>query len=193
MQIASHNSWSYLPPKKWWMKLLSFTAKCQDVDIMTQYKDYNVRCFDLRVRFDSKGRVQIVHGMIVYDIELIDFFYQLTLLNLHKDVYIRVILDVRTKSQYTYNQIVNFRNFCADLEDRFKDIKFYCGQSLYKRVVEYEFKCKGVTCVEKYASVQQPKIIDDWYPRLYAAIVNQTLNKYDDNAQFLMVDFVNYL
>jgi len=48
MILGSHNSWSYLPPKKWYMKPFRFTAQCQDWDIKTQY-EHGVRCFDLRL------------------------------------------------------------------------------------------------------------------------------------------------
>ena len=51
MILGSHNSWSYLPPKHWWMWSFHFMAKCQRVDIREQYEKYGVRCFDLRVRW----------------------------------------------------------------------------------------------------------------------------------------------
>ena len=53
MVLGSHNAWSYLPARKWWMKMLAFTAKCQKYDIQTQYEKYNSRCFDLRLTFDD--------------------------------------------------------------------------------------------------------------------------------------------
>ena len=69
MILGSHNSWTYLTPKKWWMKLISFTAKCQDYHIYDQYYRYGVRCFDLRVRFNSDGKAIISHGIIEYDFD----------------------------------------------------------------------------------------------------------------------------
>ena len=53
MILGSHNSWSYLTPRKWWMKLFRFVAQCQDYDIKTQYEQFGVRCFDLRLKFDD--------------------------------------------------------------------------------------------------------------------------------------------
>ena len=49
MKLASHNSLSYIKPKKWWEKLINFTSKCQSYDIETQY-EYGVRLFDIRIR-----------------------------------------------------------------------------------------------------------------------------------------------
>ena len=57
MILGSHNSWSYLPPKHWWMWPIHFMAKCQRVDIREQYEKYGVRCFDLRVRW-KKWKMQ---------------------------------------------------------------------------------------------------------------------------------------
>ena len=67
MILGSHNTWSYLKPRKWWQKLLRFTAQCQREDLTMQYVRHDVRCFDLRLRFDDNGNAQIVHGLIEYD------------------------------------------------------------------------------------------------------------------------------
>ena len=32
MRLASHNTFTYLTPRKWWGRLLAFTARCQRVD-----------------------------------------------------------------------------------------------------------------------------------------------------------------
>ena len=67
MIVGSHNSWSYLPSKKWWMAPFKFMAKCQDLNIIEQY-EIGVRCFDLRVRFNKKGEFILGHGFMQYDI-----------------------------------------------------------------------------------------------------------------------------
>ena len=35
--IASHNSWTFGTPKKWWQKIINFTSKCQTLNIQEQY------------------------------------------------------------------------------------------------------------------------------------------------------------
>ena len=96
MILGSHNSWSYARPKKWWMKLLRFTAKCQDVDIRGQYEDYGVRCFDLRIR-EKDGRFIIAHGLIEYSITLGELQENLRYLNKKGDACVRLILEIRTE------------------------------------------------------------------------------------------------
>jgi len=87
--LGSHNSWSYLTPTKWWMKVIRFTAKCQKADIKTQYEVYNVRCFDLRVRFNDYKLPIVAHGIVEYNITLAKLLKDIFWLNTKKDVSIR--------------------------------------------------------------------------------------------------------
>ena len=66
MIYGSHNSWSFLKPKHWWLRPFAFTARCQNIDIEKQYLLYDVRCFDLRINFDKKGELYICHGPLRY-------------------------------------------------------------------------------------------------------------------------------
>lgn len=190
MMLASHNSWSYATPKKWWMKLLKHTARCQAVDIKTQYEKYGIKCFDLRVRFTKLGDIQIVHGCIVYGIDVFKLVEDLNYLNSKKDVRIRVILDIRKQNQYTCEQVSEFRKFCKELQTRFQNIRFWGGQNLYNHKCEYLFMYKP-TCAEYYSSVRPPKIIDDWLPILYAKLNNKDILEQGTKKHFLMIDFVN--
>lgn len=47
--LASHNTFTYLTPKKWWMRLINFAARCQSNDIDTQYS-HGARFFDIRIK-----------------------------------------------------------------------------------------------------------------------------------------------
>lgn len=60
--IASHNTWTYLPVKSWWMKLISGTARCQDKIESLQYA-HGANVFDLRIRMDGSKAI-ISHGAI---------------------------------------------------------------------------------------------------------------------------------
>lgn len=189
MKLASHNSWSYLSPKKWWMKLLRFTARCQDVDIKTQYEKYGVRCFDLRLKFKNDAPV-IVHNIVEYDIDSVGLSKDLEWLNSKKDVYIRIILDIRNKKEYTLKQKTLFIDFCTNAEKNFPWIKFWCGEGISDKKVLYKF-IYSPSCEEKYSSVCSPKWIDDWYPRFYAWKNNKKLKEKGTDREFLMIDFVN--
>ena len=189
MIIGSHNSWSYLSPRKWWMKLISFTAKCQSYNIIDQYK-VGVRCFDLRVRF-NKTELIIAHGMIEYNILEEELFDDLEYLNSKRDVCIRILHEVRTKKLHTEEAIENFVDFTIKLQCKFPNIKFWCGKNLYNLENDYEFPYKP-SCEEKYASVCSPKLIDDWYPRLFAYLNNKKIIKKGTDKDILLIDFVNY-
>lgn len=188
MILGSHNSWSYLTPKKWWMKLLAFTARCQDLTIREQY-ELGVRCFDLRVRFDKNYKPIIAHGIIEYgELPYNDLEY----LNSKTDVLIRLIYEVRTKKQYCdSSRIFCFKHFCKNFEDKYPNLKCWCGRNLYNLDVEYEFKYSP-SYKEIYSSVCSPKLIDDWYPRWFAKNNNKNIDENSVQEDILLIDFVNY-
>ena len=99
MKLASHNSLSFVKPKKWWEKLINFTSKCQLYDIETQYLK-GVRLFDIRVRRDDSSygaySAKSGHGLITYDKCIIDVLYVLDSMSTKEDpVYIQLNLENR--------------------------------------------------------------------------------------------------
>ena len=192
MIVGSHNSWSYLPVKKWWMKSLAFTAKCQSYTIKEQYILFNVKCFDLRIKFNKEGVLQIVHGKIIYEYSYFDLYNDLEWLNnLDDTIYIRILHDVRTKEEYTNKSIELFRYIAMIFQDKFTKLKFWCGRNLYNWKEDYEFLLKP-SCEEKYASVRNPKLLDDWIPFLYAYMNNRKILKEGTDKDILLIDFVEY-
>ena len=192
MKLASHNSWSYLKPLKWWMRPFRFMSRCQDVDIKTQYEEYGVRCFDLRLHFTNAGEMRVNHSYMNYAIKDEELFEQMEWLDKKKDVAVRILLDIRNKIDYTDLQISMFKLLCSVLENKYTHIKFWCGRNLYNWNVEYAFSYEP-TCAEKYSSVCKPALIDDWYPRWFAKKHTKELYKKGSSADFLMLDFVNYI
>ncbi len=189
--LGAHNAWSFLPVKKWWMKPFSFMAKCQNVDIRSQYLMHGVRCFDLRVCFDKDDNMEIRHGMAVYKYNEEDLFKDLTFLNNRANTcYIRVLHEVRNKKKYTDHEIEEFQMFCERLEKEFPRLKFWCGRNLVDWSVDYKFRNEP-TCDEKYSSVCPPKIIDDWVPVLYAKLKNRKIRKEGTDKDILLIDFVD--
>ena len=189
MKLASHNSWSYLNPKKWWMKLIGFTAKCQDADIQEQYS-LGVNYFDLRINFDD-CLPQPVHGAVEYDNKSRNLQKSLAWLNNKGNIYVRVILDIRNRQKEKELQETLFKGFCKNLELDYPNITFCCGENISTKEVLYNFlPCPS--CEEKYASVCKPRIIDDWYPRWFAYRNNRKLIEEGTDKEFLMLDFVNY-
>lgn len=191
--LGSHNSWSYLRPRRWWMRLLRFTAQCQKYDIYNQYRA-GVRCFDLRLRFRC-GALTITHGAIEYDYNETLLAEDLLFLNgLSDKVYIRVCFDVRNIADNNTNEAREFAKFCLLLERTYPKIAFYGGDNLLpkeNRFREYFFRSEGPTCDEKYASVCPPRILDDWFPWLYARMHNKKHLREGTDKEVLMLDFVN--
>lgn len=193
MVIGSHNSWSYLPPKHWWIRPFAFIARCQNVDIKTQYKKYGVRCFDLRILFDKEGELCLAHGFCRYKYSQAQLFADLYWLNTQKEYcYIRVLHEVRRKSQYTINNVHRFRHLCLVLEETYKNLHFWCGRNLYNWEFDYYFSRIEPTCEELYASVSAPKWIDDWIPQCFAKFHNKHIIQAGTKCNILLIDFVNY-
>lgn len=189
MILGSHNSWSYLPPKKWWMKPFTFLAKCQDLDIISQYKE-GVRCFDLRIRYDDDDII-VAHGMMEYKIKGLQIHSDLGWLNSKGNVQVRILHEARNRKQYTTSSIAKFKSFCKYCELTYTNTKFWCGKNLYNWETDYEFSYKP-TCDEKYSSVCPPKILDDWYPRMYAKKNNKKILEAGTDKDILLIDFINY-
>ena len=189
MILGSHNSWSYLRPKKWWLYPFRFMAKCQRYSIQAQYYAYNVRCFDLRVRYNNDGKLIIAHGFMEYDIDEEALKEHLSFLN-KNDCVVRILHEARNKKQYTELSVNKFKALCAYLEKAFPNIKFYLGRNLYNWEVDYEFDYKP-TEDEIHASTQKPRIIDDWWPWLYAWLTNKKTYEKGTDKDILLIDYVD--
>lgn len=189
--LGSHNSWSYLTPKKWWMKLIKFTGKCQDVNVRDQFDIYNVRFYDLRIRFDFVTPI-VCHGAVVYDISFNELLDDLNWLNNKREkVYIRITLDTRGSNVDKEEQELLFKRLCERLSNKYVNINFTCGENIVTKEVLYKFNPEP-SCEEKYSSVCSPKLIDDWYPRLFAKKNNKKLLSKGTDREVLLIDFVNY-
>ena len=186
--LGSHNSWSYLPVRKWWMKPIRFMARCQRVDIRRQY-DLGVRCFDLRVRFDEGWNAVFAHGVVEYDVSEYRIWKDLRWLDDKGDCYVRVIHEVRSKAQHGKDDIINFQYMCSELQKRLANIKFWCGRNLYTWEKDFDFG-DDPECEERYASVTPPKLLA-WWPWLYARIKNKEIRKDGTDKKILLIDFVD--
>lgn len=187
MILGSHNSWSYLSPKKWWMKPFAFVAKCQDKSISEQFNS-GVRCFDLRVRFENKKLI-VAHGAMQYKIDKNQLLKDLNFINNLGGCYVRILHEVRSTSQRTSESVAMFKEFCKYIEETYTEIKFWYGKNLVDGTTEYEFS-NNPSCEEKYSSVCPPKIIDDWIPVVYAKLNNKKILEKGTDKDILLIDFV---
>ena len=199
MLIGSHNSFTYLKPRKWWMRFFTIFARCQSKDIFEQY-NIGARYFDLRIRFlgSTISTVIIAHGLMEYDISLGELNAILTRLNiLAKDnsVYVRLLYELpsKDKSHLAITKEDNFILLCKYFKNYFNNIHFCGGQRKYdwKQLVSLEPHPHGV---DLYSS-QTWKVWDDWCPWLYATLMNnKNYKKYKDSEPkdgFMLMDFIN--
>lgn len=193
--VASHNSWSYMPERKKWMRLVRPIARCQDCNITSQY--YNgARMFDLRLRWDSKANdFTLAHGIVTY---LGRYFSDLLWLDEQayrsdEDIYIRVLLEDSGKANEFIDE--RFSEKCRALERRFSYLKFFGGFPARKRWREYlyHFKTKEPSVDEQHVSVS-----GKWWefiPKRWAKKNNKRVRIIKEEVEtiksnFLMLDFV---
>lgn len=172
MITATYNSLTFLPVKGF-KKLFKFIYQNQDRSIEQQYAD-GIRIYDFRVAF-RKNKPIIKHGIVTFKG---DMFYYLNYLNQYKDTYIRIWLE----EDKNYSKFINF---CKYIENTYKNIKFFGGQSKYNQTKQlYDFHNVIPPIIECY----QSRYKLGWYPYLYAKKNNaQNKKKYKD--QNLMLDF----
>ena len=195
--FGAHNSWTFRTPIKWYLKPLYFLAQCQEVDIQTQMKDYNISLFDLRVKFIN-NEPYIHHGLFNYG--KVDYA-DLKLLN-DNNCYLRVMLESNSKMKDQILQEQQFITFCNELTQKYPNIKFFGGNRKFDGKGVYNFNTlQQPNLIDLYSSVttlfdsdnKYLRILDDWFPRLYALLKNKkNLKEYVDTEDtYLFYDFVN--
>lgn len=200
MELGSHNSFSYLPSKKWWMKPFGWMARCQEVDIWDQWY-WGSHLFDLRIRFTKTGIPTICHGLMEFehaDDFVISIIEHINVVS-QGNIYMRVVLETNKHDEL---QESYFKQFCANLESSFPKIHFFGGNNRQdwgcKNPV-YKFKNPLEDLDDKYSSVTTlfpdgPKWlrwIDDLYPKFYAKRHNHENIQAGTTHKWLFIDFVN--
>lgn len=202
MKLASHDTMTYLKPKRWWLIPFHFMARCQSKTIEEQYEKYGIRYFDLRISFDKEGNPEFRHGSIAF--KGVDVLKVLEYLNnKNEGIQIRILLESNEatfKFKYLFNkdkiekekqrQIKLFQIFMLLCESTFTDLKFHCGRSKWDWKVIYECKNPEPTLDQKISSMTW-KIFDDWYPYIYARLMNHKNIKMGTDKDYLMIDFLH--
>lgn len=110
--LGAHNANTYLKPRKWWMRLINFTSKCQKLSINEQI-EHGVRYFDFRIRYDKElGLFLNCHGLVEY---IGSINYYVLLLSVFADVNVTETIYIRFVYDDTFNN--NIDDF--DLTDLF--------------------------------------------------------------------------
>lgn len=198
MEIASHNTFTFMPVRQWWFKILAFTARCQRWDIEQQIFD-GVRMFDLRVRFRHDGVPVICHGLVEFKHDAMYLYDVLNDMNNRKDMYVRVVLET---SKADEQQEAFFKRFCKTIEQCYPSIKFFGGNNRLDwgcKAPIYQFQNPVPDIDEKHASTTSlfpngPKWlrwIDDLCPILYAKRNNRKIIEAGTEHDWLLIDFVD--
>lgn len=189
MKLASHNSMSYLPPRKWWMYPFRFMARCQSKSIEEQYEKYGIRMFDLRISF-RKLLPEFRHGAIAYKGDVCKV---LDYLNSKRDCKVRLILEeyLNDKTQYQEDM---FKVFATNCEHIYENIMFFGGVRKRDWKEIYKFKYSP-SYDNKYSSDNTNgttgTILDDWFPWLYARLNNKKNISKGTDKPWMFIDFVN--
>lgn len=193
MRLASHNTLSYLPPKKWWLRPLKFMARRQSVPLETQYRVYGIRFFDFRVSFDKDGDVIFKHGLFEYKSDKTIYEYLNWLINQGDNkIIVRILLE---EFKQNAEKEEKFRELCSNLESIYPTIKF-CGGTYKRGNQVYKFKkYKNISYTELHSSVTNTYgWVDEFFPWVYAKLKNKyNIKRMENNKDFnyLMIDFVN--
>lgn len=180
MKLGTHNSMTYLPVKKWWLKPFGFMARCQSMTIEEQY-NYGVRYFDLRVYYNKSKGIEFKHGLITYKGNVYNILDYLD--SRPEPVYCKFCLEC-TKEDKEQEDL--FKYYCEIFEKHYKNIKFYGGHSKAKSNI-YSFKVKEPEHTACFASLQKP-LFDDLWPWLYAKRNNRKVKLRQKGL--LILDFV---
>lgn len=203
MILGSHNSFTYLKPKHWYMRLFTIFAKCQSKDIFKQY-DAGARYFDLRIRFKT-GKptftdIIVAHGLMEYKISWEELYCILNKLNnianSRKElIYVRLLYEMpsRDKSKEAKAKINKFIDVCYKFVAWFPNLKFCGGQRKYdwKQLATLGPHPKSK---DLFSSRTWSKL-DDWCPKIYASLMNtKNYHEYKNAAPksgYMIMDFVN--
>ena len=94
--LGAHNANTYMRPRKWWMKLINFTSKCQKLSIDKQI-EHGVRYFDFRIRYDKELELFLnCHGLVEYTDSVNQTVLLLSIfadINKTETIYIRFVYD----------------------------------------------------------------------------------------------------
>lgn len=183
MELGTHNSMTYLKPKKWYLYPFRFVAKCQSMTLEDQYNS-GIRLFDIRVTYDRNGTPEFRHGLMAYKGDVYNY---LNWLNDRKEpIKIRLILEIK-KPDYLIE--IFFIKDCERFKELYPNLTFYEGRRKcdWKQIVTLP----TLNVEQPVSSMDGPNKLNDLWPWLYAKKHNaESRVKYKD-AEYVLMDFIN--
>lgn len=179
MEIGTHNSMTYLSPKKWYLYPFQFLAKCQSKTVEEQYNE-GIRLFDIRISYTKNKEIEFRHGLLAYKGNV---YKTLNYLNSQKNkVKVRIILEK--------SSLENDEMFVFDLKHfqrMFTNITFYEGRR--KNDWEQLLPLPTLDICQLVSSMDGHGIFRIW-PWLYAKVFNKTNLKSYLGTKPLLIDFL---
>lgn len=169
MILGTHNSVTYLKPKKWYMKLVRIFWQCQKKNIQEQWAA-GVRCFDLRITFEKDGTPVFAHGYAKLKGNVYDIINELLTMaeEDNSKVYIRLVCEDKSANDQIAEQ---FKKFCSIISI------YYCTpfegrrKGDWKLLYDFEYKPKLVQYVGSMASDAR------WYEKIIPWFYAKRKNK----------------
>ncbi len=184
-KYGSHNSMSYLPTTKWWMRLGRFIYRCQTKTIKEQAEDMDY--IDIRLAVID-GEVNFAHGLAVFKGGIDDL---LEVLDTYEG-YVRVLWEDNYDKSEDAEEI--FIDICENLKTTYPDVKFVGGRQKSTWRVIYNFGTPDPAISDMYSSMDEEHKWCCWCPCLYAAIYNNSnIEDFEDlncDDIIMLYDFV---
>lgn len=161
--IGTHNSMTYLKPKKWYLHPFQFIAKCQSKTIQEQFNS-GIRLFDIRISYDKNNIIEFRHGLIAYKG---DVYNTLEWLNdQNTPIKIRIILE---ENKENLLQEIPFIKDINNFKKKYTNLTFYEGRRKFdwKQII----KLPTLEIEQLVSSIQGNKLYALW-PWLYAKLHN---------------------
>lgn len=185
--LGSHNSLTYMPPKKWYMNLFKIFYKCQNITLEEQLK-LGIRCFDIRVKLDKNWNWRFAHGLVIFDCNYIYSVFDT--LNKYK-CSVRLILE--DKPGKSYHEL-EFIKLCRKLENQYKCISFFEGRRKKDWKKLYTFNYENIyQTTDQFVGSMQSKFIGKISPKLWD-LFNHTKSRKlakESKADVILLDFLN--
>ena len=194
MLVGSHNSFSYLPPKQWYLRPFAWIARCQNLNIQEQWNQ-GVRYFDIRIRF-KVDKVISGHGLIDYDVNVLDWLEYLNKRAESENQECVVRLMLETKGEAYDNR---FKRYVRGLKSFYPNLIFVGG--LRKEPFEVIAEVDSVPeehCYQLFQDYgaktwwQKLKGIKFPYPRYWAKRKNNEYRQKSKDGVYTILDFVQW-
>jgi hypothetical protein len=176
--LGTHNSLSFNKPQ-WWLRPFAWMARCQSLDIENQWKA-GARYFDIRVKV-KEGRLVSGHGLMTYDINVIEQLYileELARMN-NETCYIRFIMESNNNKEHvtsTYDTITSL----------FVHLNFL-GLIVKSN---WEYLRKSDYCIDEIHGYKFLTWKDFLFPKYWAKKYRSKNQEIDHTGKYLVLDFI---